>query len=68
MAIELHPRHMNEQQSFPFVSQRAPKLTKYGAYSKEHLYYPSDVRHLACTRIMTSMGQSPWDDIKILGH
>ena len=40
--------HMNEQQSFPFVSKSAPKLTKYGAYSKEHLYYPSDVRHLGC--------------------
>ena len=43
--------HMNEQQSFPFVSQSAPKLTKYGAYSKEHLYYPSDVRHLGCYSI-----------------
>ena len=27
--------HMNEQQSFPFVSSSVPKLTKYGAYSKE---------------------------------
>ena len=25
--------HMNEQQSFPFVSKREPKLTQYGAYS-----------------------------------
>ena len=43
--------HMNEQQSFPFVSESAPKLTKYGAYSKDHLYYPSDVRHLGCNSI-----------------
>jgi N-acetyl-beta-hexosaminidase len=27
--------HMNEQQSFPFVSKSVPQLTKYGAYSKE---------------------------------
>ena len=26
--------HMNEQQSFPFVSQRVPELSAYGAYSK----------------------------------
>ena len=43
--------HMNEQQSFPFVSKSVPKLTKYGAYSKEHLYYPSDIRHLGCNSI-----------------
>ena len=27
--------HMNEQQSFPFVSERVPNLTRYGAYSQE---------------------------------
>ena len=27
--------HMNEQQSFPFVSERVPNLTRYGAYSAE---------------------------------
>ena len=27
--------HMNEQQSFPFVSERVPNLTRYGAYSSE---------------------------------
>ena len=26
--------HMNEQQSFPFVSERVPELAAYGAYSK----------------------------------
>ena len=27
--------HMNEQQSFPFVSERVPNLTRFGAYSQE---------------------------------
>lgn len=27
--------HINEQQSFPFVSESVPELTKYGAYSEQ---------------------------------
>ncbi len=29
--------HMNEQQSFPFVSERVPELTQYGAYSSRYI-------------------------------
>eukprot|EP00095_Tigriopus_kingsejongensis_P003204 maker-scaffold50_size457468-snap-gene-1.13 protein:Tk03204 transcript:maker-scaffold50_size457468-snap-gene-1.13-mRNA-1 annotation:"chitooligosaccharidolytic beta-n-acetylglucosaminidase" len=36
--------HMNEQQSFPFVSESVPHLTKYGAYGKDKLYYKEDVQ------------------------
>ena len=39
--------HMNEQQSFPFVSKSEPKLTQYGAYSQDRLYYPEDVEYLS---------------------
>lgn len=36
--------HMNEQQSFPFVSESVPKLTQYGAYDKSKLYYKEDIQ------------------------
>ncbi|TRY78500.1 hypothetical protein TCAL_11061 [Tigriopus californicus] len=36
--------HMNEQQSFPFVSESVPKLTQFGAYDKSKLYYKEDVQ------------------------
>ena len=38
--------HMNEQQSFPFVSNSVPELTRYGAYDERKVYTPGDVQHL----------------------
>ena len=43
-----------------FYNFREP--TNFGAY------FSRDKMCFADTRILTNMGQSPWDDIKILGH
>ena len=38
--------HMNEQQSFPFVSERVPNLTRFGAYNADTVYYKDEVKGL----------------------
>ena len=38
--------HMNEQQSFPFVSERVPNLTRFGAYNADSVYYKDEIKGL----------------------
>ena len=38
--------HMNEQQSFPFVSERVPNLTRFGAYNSDSVYYKDEIKGL----------------------
>ncbi len=38
--------HINDQQSFPFVSERVPNLTSYGAYGQDSVYYKDEIKGL----------------------
>lgn len=38
--------HATDSQSFPLEIPSVPFLTRYGAYSPQHIYQPHDVRHL----------------------
>jgi len=38
--------HINDQQSFPFVSERVPNLTSYGAYGPDQVYYKDEIKGL----------------------
>lgn len=38
--------HMTDSQSFPFVSQRYPDLSIYGAYSSKEVYTHDDVKEI----------------------
>lgn len=38
--------HITDSQSFPFVSERRPKLSKYGAYSPSKVYTPAAMREI----------------------
>lgn len=38
--------HIIDQQSFPFVSERVPNLTRFGAYSSDQVYYKDEIKGL----------------------
>lgn len=38
--------HATDSQSFPLHLPSVPLLSRYGAYSPDHIYYPSDIRHI----------------------
>ena len=38
--------HLTDTQSFPFVSNREPRMAMYGAYSSSKVYRPEDIRDI----------------------
>lgn len=38
--------HLVDDQSFPFVSQKYPNISKYGAYTEKHIYKNEDIQDI----------------------
>ncbi|KAF5297919.1 hypothetical protein FQA39_LY11904 [Lamprigera yunnana] len=38
--------HITDSQSFPFMSKRVPKMTKFGAYGRNMIYHPEDIKDI----------------------